>query len=366
MRSMVDKVQIEMRRTTSDAERAAARRTIEDLCRVHDLPVDEEGLARRIREELQERRDGLQRLLDVEYRRNRNYPGYGTVADTVAMLDELLKVDPDPAELLGAIVHREDDLLDAAEDLEDIDGFFPDRQRIFDSATELLKQVGADREDLETDAEAAGALAAIESILADKNIYRRISELPSAVQQVRTVRDRMLKAKRVDLLEQIDTTIDELAAYAQERDVKLSDIEKTRLARRDAANNAATLTELDALRTRLEKDQRRLSDEIDREYDRINRPRPATTGVTVTTEHGKTQTSRPDDGYPDDAVTPPTENPPTKQTPPVPAPKIATIERTRIFKPRRLRSEQEIDEYLETARKQLLDALAGNDSVKLN
>ena len=362
-RTMIDKVELEMRRTSTDAERATARRTVEELCRAHDLPVDEEGLARRIREELQGRRDGLQHLLDVEYRRNRAYPGYSTVADTVALLDELLKVDPDPAELLGAVVRREDDLLDAAEDLESVDDFFPDRQRIFDSATELLKQVGADREDLETDAEAAGALAAIEGILADRNIYRRIPELPPAVQQVKAVRDRMLKAKRVDLLEQIDVTIDELAAYARERDVKLSEIEKTRLLRRDTANSAATLTELDALRTRLEKDQRRLSDEIDREYDRINRPRPAMPGVTITTEH-----AQPTAATTQSADTTTSGAGPAPQPAPAsaPAPKVVTVERSRVFRPRRLRSAQEIDEYLEAARKQLLDALKDNDSVKLN
>lgn len=372
MRSMVDKVQIEMRRTASDAERATARRTVEELCRVHDLPVDEEGLARRIREALQERRDGLQRLLDVEYRRNRDYPGYSTVADTVALLDELLKVDPDPVELLGAVVRREDDLLDAAEDLESVDDFFPDRQRIFDSATDLLKQVGADREDLEADAEAAEALGVIESVLADRNIHRRIPELSPAVQQVKAVRDRMLKAKRTDLLEQVDVTIDELAAYARERDVKLSEIEKTRLLRRDTANSAATLTELDALRTRLEKDQRRLSDEIDREYDRINRPRPAMPGVTITTDHTPPAgasaqgagTQMPASGTGAAASGAGSASRPAPVT--APDPKVVTIERSRVFRPRRLRSAQEVDDYLEAARTQLLDALKDNDSVKLN
>ena len=321
MRSMVDKVQIEMRRTASDAERATARRTVEELCRVHDLPVDEEGLARRIREALQERRDGL---------------------------------------------------LDAAEDLESVDDFFPDRQRIFDSATDLLKQVGADREDLEADAEAAEALAVIESVLADRNIHRRIPELSPAVQQVKAVRDRMLKAKRTDLLEQVDVTIDELASYARERDVKLSEIEKTRLLRRDTANSAATLTELDALRTRLEKDQRRLSDEIDREYDRINRPRPATPGVTITTDHTPPAgasaqgagTRAPASGTGAAASGAGSASRPAPVS--APDPKVVTIERSRVFRPRRLRSAQEIDDYLEAARTQLLDALKGNDSVKLN
>ena len=360
---MIDKVELEMRRTSTDAERATARRTVEELCRAHDLPVDEEGLARRIREELQGRRDGLQRLLDVEYRRNRAYPGYSTVADTVALLDELLKVDPDPAELLGAVVRREDDLLDAAEDLESVDDFFPDRQRIFDSATDLLKQVGADREDLETDAEAAGALAAIEGILADRNIYRRIPELPPAIQQVKAVRDRMLKAKRVDLLEQIDVTINELAAYARERDVKLTRYLRVRLLRRDTANSAATLTELDALRTRLEKDQRRLSEEIDREYDRINRPRPAMPGMTITTEHAQPTAATTQSA---DTTTSGAGFAPQPAPASAPAPKVVTVERSRVFRPRRLRSAQEIDEYLEAARAQLLDALKDNDSVKLN
>ena len=294
------------------------------------------------------------------------------MADTVALLDELLKVDPDPAELLGAVVRREDDLLDAAEDLESVDDFFPDRQRIFDSATDLLKQVGADREDLEADAEAAEALAVIDSVLADRNIHRRIPELSPAVQQVKAVRDRMLKAKRTDLLEQVDVTIDELTSYARERDVKLSEIEKTRLLRRDTANSAATLTELDALRTRLEKDQRRLSDEIDREYDRINRPRPATPGVTITTDHTPsagasaqdTGTRTPASGTGAAASGAGSTSRPAPVS--APDPKVVTIERSRVFRPRRLRSAQEIDDYLEAARTQLLDALEGSDSVKLN
>ena len=350
MRSMIDKVQIEMRRTASDSERAAARRTIEDLCRVHDLPVDEEALAQRIRVELQERCDGLKRLLDVEYRKNRNYPGYGTVADTVTLLNELLEVDPDPAELLGAIVRRENDLLDAAEDLEDIDSFFPDRQRIFDSATDLVKQVEQDREYLESDSEATEALSLINSILTDKKPYRRISELPSAIQKVRGVQDRLLKAKRADLIEQIEMTIEELAAYARERNVKLSNIEKTRISRRDTANGAASLTALDALKTRLENDRRKLSDEIDREHDRINRPRPASVDVTITVAPkpaGGTKAAKP---APKAA----------------PAPKIATVDRSRVFGPRRLRSIQEIDEYLAHAREQLIGALNGADAVKLD
>ena len=289
------------------------------------------------------------------------------MADTVALLDELLKVDPDPAELLGAVVRREDDLLDAAEDPgERPDDFFP--RPASASSTALLtysSRSGADREDLETDAEAAGGARTRSraSWPIGTSTPAASPELPPAIQQVKAVRDRMLKAKRVDLLEQIDVTINELAAYARERDVKLSEIEKTRLLRRDTANSAATLTELDALRTRLEKDQRRLSEEIDREYDRINRPRPAMPGMTITTEHAQPTAATTQSA---DTTTSGAGFAPQPAPASAPAPKVVTVERSRVFRPRRLRSAQEIDEYLEAARAQLLDALKDNDSVKLN
>ena len=86
-------------------------------------------------------------------------------------------------------------------------------------------------------------------------------------------------------------------------------------------------------------------------------------GVTITTEH-----AQPTAATTQSADTTTSGAGPAPQPAPAsaPAPKVVTVERSRVFRPRRLRSAQDIDEYLEAARKQLLDALKDNDSVKLN
>ena len=114
-----------------------ARRAM-SVARVHDLPTEEEPLATACRDALQERLDGLNGLI-TGASRNPNYPGFGTVADAAALIKELLGIRGDSGDLLRAIAKAENDLSDAGEDLEDVDAFFPDMQRIYDNAANLLK-----------------------------------------------------------------------------------------------------------------------------------------------------------------------------------------------------------------------------------
>ena len=342
-RSLVDKVQIEVRVAVSDAMRSRARQVTEQLCGVYNLPTDEDGLAASVRKHLEERRDGLQRLVDVEYRRNSRYPGYSEVADAIRLIKDVLAVGSDPADLLAAVAGNRDDLLDAAEDLEDVDHFFPDQQRVFDRASELVRAMQGEREYLAGDAAVTAALEKVEDILAKERPYRDISQLPDAVKTVSDAHQRLVKDKREDLLATLDDVFAGIEAHASELDVKLASIAQTRLSRRGAINDATSLTALDALKTRLGNDERKLYDEIDAERERISHPRPANTNATVTAQ------------------------PPTGATPKTPpAPKGTTVSRTRVFKPRRLHSEAEIEAYLDQARSDLLQALAGNDYVKLD
>ena len=123
--NMTQRTVVEMRVRASAGDMTRARRAIEMLCRVHDLPTEEEPLAAACRSALQERLDGLNGLITGAYSHNRNYPGFGTVADAAALIKGLLAIRGDSGDLLRAIAKAENALRDAGEDLEDVDGFFP-------------------------------------------------------------------------------------------------------------------------------------------------------------------------------------------------------------------------------------------------
>lgn len=352
-RSLIDKVQIEIRNMASPAVLSRARQAAEQLCRVFDLPTDEEGLAARIREAFRDRLDGLQRLLDVEYRRDARYPGAAEVTSAIKLIEDALATGSDPADFLGAIANNKDDFFDAAEDLEDIDHFFPDQQKIFDRVSQLVKNIADDRDYLETDTVVKSALKTITDILGMPHPYQRIRELPDAAQQVEDAHEHLLAAKREDMLATLEETFEGIATHAENKNVKLPIIEQTHIARRDAIKDATSLTALDAMKTRLDNVERKLYDDIDREHERITRPPKPPVAPAVPPQPAHTPVS----------VTPPTVQP----APPTPAqPKVKTVSRSRIFKPLRLHSTAEIDDYITRARAELIAALKDNDAIKLD
>lgn len=338
-RNMVDNARIEMRAHVSSGELTTARRAIEDLCRVHDLPTAEDALAPRVRQALNERLDGLNGLLSSEYRRNRNYPGYDAVTRAAATIKDLLATPGDGSDLLRAVAKARVELEDTAEDLEDVDEFFPDKQRIFDEASNTVHKLESDRSYLATNSEAVRALEQIERTLSNPNPYREIRDLPDAQQALARAHADLLEAKRMDVSTQAQDIFASIHEHGRELDVTLSLVEQTERARREAINSAGTLTQLDALAARLSSDQTSLFQKLDEEHERIHRPAPAREGVVITA-------------------------PPSM--PKQPERKVKEVRRTLAFKPKNnLSSKEDIDAYLKNARAYLLEQLNGNDAISL-
>ncbi len=355
-RNMIDKVQVEARVSVSEGTQARARQVVEELTGEHNLPVEEDALATAARKLLIERLDGLRQLVDTEYRRNSRYPGRRTVEQAIEALKDVLAAGADPADLLTAIASKHDDLLDAAEDLEDVDTFFLAQRDAFDRASQLLESMQNDRNYLDANEEATAALKLIDEVVDLPSPYRRIKELPDAVQTVRTAHDQLLKAKREDLLERIGNVFAETRAYAEECDVKLPSIEQTRLAYEGYAKDYDSLANLDALRTRLEQAQNKLYSEIETERDRL-KERHAAPAVSPARTGASTG---------DAPVAAGTGARTTAAPAPAPKPKLRFVPRSEVFKPKRLRNEEEIEQYLQQAREQLLRDLEGYDAIQMN
>lgn len=332
-KSEVRKATIERRVFVSEATRLRAREAVMDFCRASDVPTSEDELTRQAHELLVARRDGLKRLLDVEYR-GREYPGRSEVANAIELLDEVLAVGTDPTDLLTVIARKDDDLADAAEGLEDVESFFNNQRELFDRAAALVKRMAPEHEYLASHEEATQALATIRDVLSQQRPYRRIRELAPACQTVEDAYNDLLAAKKTDMLDQVKDMYEDIKAYAESKDVQLSAIAQTELERRNSVNTSISLTELDALKTKLSNDQRTFYADVDREVERRNRPK---TPVSTTTS-----------------------------APEPPKVRVRRLGRERICPPKRLTNEAEVNAYVEEIRSRLLDALEGNDAIQLS
>ena len=178
----------------------------------------------------------------------------------------------------------------------------------------------------------------------------QFQKLSEANLKVRAAYKKLLDQKRIAMLNSVEERYGDIEAYAQNKGVALARIGETHSARKDEVHNAATLTALDAVPARLDRAQTTLYKMIDEAYEEANRSKPANTGVTVTTDHSG-------------AATPSLSREPR----PALAPKrrVKSVSRSMVFRPLELSSQQQIDEYLEAARKELLRNLEGNDAIRL-
>ena len=314
------------------------------------MPLEEDSLADACRRELEKRRDGLASLLSVEYLRNPNYPGYKEVVDAKNLIEGLLQSGRDAVDLIMAIAGKENELGDTAEDLEDIDEFFGSKVAVFDSACEIFKRLENERDYFEGASETLDALSVIGKAVGQPSLNLRFQKLSEANLKVRDAYKELLDQKRTDMLNSVEECFRDIEAYAQNKGVALARIGEAHSARKNEVHDASTLTALDAVPVRLDRAQAALYESIDDANEEKNRPKPANTNVTVTTDHSGT-------------AAPDLSN--KSQPSPAPKRRVKSISRSRVFRPLELSSQQQIDEYLEAARKELLRSLEGNDAIRL-
>ena len=344
--TQVDKVRLEPRVTVSEAKRGRVRGVVELLCGVHDLPTDEDGLADAARRHISRRLEELRRLLGEKYQVCPEYPGRKLVKDAVDLLDELVKTRGDAADFLQALSGHDDELEDVAEELEDVDEFFRSRQKHFDSARKLAgTMTRQEREYLADNPDVTNALGIIDAYLSKPRLAASVTAVAEATVTVRNAHDDLLKDRKRESLDSIEQMYTGIEAHAAEMDVKLDEIGHRKAERRSAAHDAQLLTELDALQTRLAKDQTDLFARIDEEHEKSLRPRPANTGVTMTD-----MTSASVAGTPKSAG---------------PQRRSKRLDRNQVFLPGLLSSEADVDAYLAKARGLLLQAIKDNDQVRL-
>lgn len=342
---------IERREHVSEGVRARAQEAVRDFCRASDVPSSEEALASRAYELLQKRADDLQKLLDNEYSRGK-YPDREVVEHAVKLARDLVSRGGDPGDLLPAIKDAYDELLDASEDLEPVEGFWKGQVKLYNNASQLLDDLSPEAEYFGASPEASAALSRIREVLGMERPYKRIKELGDCCQTLNSVYGDLLKAKKLAMLDQVGDVYANIKSYGEAKGVSDPHIAQRELERRDAVNNSTSLTKLDAIKVKLENDQARFYRSIDDVVARREAPKPRATHVEPAA--GTPGHLRP-------------STPARPQAPDVPKPpRVKTLPRATACPPQRLSSPEDVDAYCARLKAKLLQALEDADAVQIN
>ncbi len=332
-RNEVDRAVVSRRIAPSEDLKRKTISFLRNYLSVMDIPSDEDGLIRYVTDTFEGKLAHYQGLLDNDYTRD-NYPEKTLVEEARDLMKDILSQRKDNVALLTRVVAKQDDLLDSAEDLENVELFFKSQRQVYDDAKRVIAQLNKERTDyFSTDSHALDVFKTITMILGMPKPYARIGELPELIRQARVAYKEKLDLKKAEVEENIQHCLQDVhQTGAGSRDaIRWMDQADTYFEdKRKTAREAVSLTELDAMITQVlnYKDTmcRRLAVIVDDEKNR-----------------GQGQ-----------------------QQPQQQRKKIVTVRRFDLCSVKRLQTQEDIDSYVESIRKKLYDTLNDCDGVQIS
>lgn len=334
-KSEVDKAVVARRIAPSEDLMRKSISFLRDYLGAMDIPSDEDGLVRFVLNTFETKLAHYQGLLD-QYAQNR-YPEKEQVTTARDLAQDILSQRKDNVALLNRMVQKQDDLLDSSEDMEGVELFFKSQRTVFDEAVKQMNRVSRERDYFATDPDTQEVFRTISAILAMPKPYNRIGELPELIGKVKAAYQSLLELKKEEVAETIRQCmqdVHQLAGEARDAGALLKQADDYFAGKRDAAKEALSLTELDAMITQLLNHK----DTVCKRMEVMAAPAPELQAK----ESGE-----------------------AKQ--PAPAPKkIATVRRYDLCSVKRLQSRDDIDAYVEGIRQKLYQTLESCDGVQVN
>ena len=334
-KSEVDKAVVARRIAPSEDLMRKSISFLRDYLGAMDIPSDEDGLVRFVLNTFETKLAHYQGLLD-QYAQNR-YPEKEQVTTARDLAQDILSQRKDNVALLNRMVQKQDDLLDSSEDMEGVELFFKSQRTVFDEAVKQMNRVSRERDYFATDPDTQEVFRTISAILAMPKPYNRIGELPELIGKVKAAYQSLLDLKKEEVAENIRQCmqdVHQLAGEARDAGALLKQADDYFAGKREAAKEALSLTELDAMITQLLNHK----DTVCKRMEVMAAPAPEPQAK----ESGE-----------------------AKQ--PAPAPKkIATVRRYDLCSVKRLQSKDDIDAYVEGIRQKLYQTLESCDGVQVN
>ena len=307
---------------------------LRDYLGAMDIPSDEDGLIRFVLSTFETKRSHYQKLLDDFYTKE-SYPEKETVTAARDLMNDVLSQRKDNVALLKWMLQKQDDLLDSAEDMGDVEMFFKTQWTVFANAKNRLANILKEKDYFATDIDTLNFINTMSTILAMPKPYSRIGELPELGQKVKNAYDGLLDMKREEVVENIRQCmqdVHQLASEAWDAGKLLHQADDYFVCKREAAKVSTSLTELDAMITQLLS----YKDAICRRME------------VMSVSHQQEALN------------------PTPATPAPKPPKIMTVRRYDLCSVKRLQSKEDVDKYVEAIREKLMKTLESCDGVQIN
>ena len=338
-KSEIGKTEITKRHVVNPTKVKEAREFLRDFLDVMDVPADEDGLIAFIIEEF-EKLEAHYNELSAKYEGHK-YPDQSAVRDAVRVVRDVLSQKSDNIALIDKVVASEDTLYDMQDHLRNVESFFKTQVSVFDNAANFVESLKNDLDYISHDSEAEHALnqmRLITHVIDGKAYdYKRIPELNELQSIVEKSHDAMLDEKRANLLEIVRSCLEAIHENAfeneetkliSERADKFFDQKKEQI----AAEKSLALLDGMSVPMWAEKDRATMAIES------AMRPKP----VPVV--------------KPEDA---------SEEKPPVKKEIIKKIARQQMFPAKVLKSDEDIDVYVENIRKQMKQYLQGSDGIQI-
>ena len=334
-RSEIDKAIVTRRIAPSEDLMRKSINFLRDYLGAMDIPSDEDGLIRFVLDTFEEKERHYNALLEA-YKQAR-YPEREVVETARSLVSDVLSQRKDNVALLSRMVQKQDDLLDSIEDLEDVELFFKSQRPTYDEALRQREKISKERDYFAMDADAQEVFRQISAILSMPKPYGRIGELPELIGKAKATYNNLLDIKRDEVLENVRQCmqdVHQLAAEARNATTLLRQADDYFVGKREAAKEATSLTELDAMITQL----LNYKDNICRRME-----------VMVFDN----QPSQPE-------IKAPAGNPAPKPK------KITSVRRYDLCSVKRLQTKEDVEKYVEGIREKLMKTLESCDGIQIN
>ena len=341
-KSEIGRTIISKRQVVSLGKMKEAREFLREYFDVMDVPSDEDSLIAFIIERFTEQKAHYE-ALNKRYEGGKKYPDHTLVLQAIGLMEDVLSQQKDNIALIDCVIKKQDALYDNKDRMVRVEGFFKNQVTIFDAAVQLEADLHHELDYLSHEPEANTALNQIRLIClvntGSKFDYKRIPELNGLMETVHEGHNRLLEAKREELLEIVRQCLEAIhtSAGSSMEAKNISDVaDNFYTQKKQQIMELHSLALLDGLLPPMLQYKDKAVDRLES----ANRP------PVVTPK-------------------PPVKNQDREVKPQTPKKVYKALNRSIVFPAKRLENEADIDEYVEKMRESLKQLLKNCDGIQL-
>lgn len=203
-KSETGKTIISKRQVVSLSKMKEVKEFLREYFDMMDVPDDEDGLIAFIIDKFTKQKEHYE-ALDAKYDATHKYPDHPLVKDAIELMNDVLSQQKDNIALIDRVIKKEDVLDENRDKMQRVESFFKNQVSVFDTAVKLTADLHHELDYLSKESEANDALNQIRLIcivqVDNQFDYNKLKDLNGLMDKVHEGHDRLLAAKREELLE---------------------------------------------------------------------------------------------------------------------------------------------------------------------